>query len=153
MHRDPGFLLAIEEAKTSARQGGVPIGACLVSSDGKILGKGHNMRVQNDSATLHVRSVIFKDTVCRPDIYLFRLRYPPWRTQADSQHQLIKELQCTPPSVRATCKLGQGIKKPNFVFTVNSDFFFACVLVLVSCIRLPALLLGKILLSSVVKHT
>ncbi|OAP53780.1 cytosine deaminase [Fonsecaea erecta] len=29
------------------------IGACLVSKDGKILGRGHNMRVQKGSATLH----------------------------------------------------------------------------------------------------
>ena len=139
MDREPGFLVAIEEAKTSARQGGVPIGACLVSSDGKILGKGHNMRVQNGSATLHVRSVKTKDTMCRPDIYVFRLRYPLLRTQADSQHRLIKGLQCTPPSVLVTCKLEYGIKNTNCLFTVNSDFSSACVLVPVSCIRLPAL--------------
>ena len=29
-------------------------GACLVSKDGKVLGRGHNMRVQKGSATLHV---------------------------------------------------------------------------------------------------
>ena len=55
MDHDPGFRAAIEEARTSAKEAGVPIGACLVSSDGKILGQGHNMRVQNGSATLHVR--------------------------------------------------------------------------------------------------
>lgn len=51
---DPGFLAALEEAKTGFDEGGIPIGACLVSSDGKILGRGHNMRVQKGSATLHV---------------------------------------------------------------------------------------------------
>ena len=56
--QDPGFLTAIEEAKKGAAEGGVPIGACLVSKDGKILGQGHNMRVQKSSATLHVRSTI-----------------------------------------------------------------------------------------------
>ena len=55
MEYDPGFLAAIEEAKAGAREGGVPIGACLVSSDGEILGRGHNMRAQSGSATLHVR--------------------------------------------------------------------------------------------------
>lgn len=55
MEHDLGFLAAIAEAKTGAQEGGVPIGACLVSQEGKILGKGHNMRVQRGSATLHVR--------------------------------------------------------------------------------------------------
>lgn len=53
---DLGFKAALEEAKASASEGGVPIGACLVSADGKILGRGHNMRVQKSSATLHVCS-------------------------------------------------------------------------------------------------
>lgn len=30
------------------------VGACIVSKDGKILGRGHNMRIQKGSATLHV---------------------------------------------------------------------------------------------------
>ena len=51
---DPGFRAALEEARKGAAEGGVPIGACLVSKDGKILGQGHNMRVQKGSATLHV---------------------------------------------------------------------------------------------------
>lgn len=55
METDRGFLAAIEEAKAGAAEGGVPIGACLVSKGGDILGRGHNMRVQRGSATLHVR--------------------------------------------------------------------------------------------------
>ena len=51
---DLGFLAAVEEAKAGFNEGGVPIGACLVSKDGTILGKGHNLRVQKGSATLHV---------------------------------------------------------------------------------------------------
>lgn len=54
MNQDPGFSAAVEEAKIGYAEGGVPIGAALVSSDDKILGRGHNMRVQNGSATLHV---------------------------------------------------------------------------------------------------
>ena len=52
---DAGFIAALEEAKKGANEGGVPIGACLVSADGKILGRGHNMRMQKDSPTIHVR--------------------------------------------------------------------------------------------------
>ncbi len=51
---DAGFRAAVEEAKRGAAEGGVPIGACLVGKDGRILGQGHNMRVQKGSATLHV---------------------------------------------------------------------------------------------------
>ena len=58
MSSDPGFLAAIEEAKQGASEGGVPIGACLVSADGKIIGRGHNMRVQKGSATLHVSTLL-----------------------------------------------------------------------------------------------
>jgi len=47
------FLLeAINEAKKGLSEGGIPIGAVLVL-DGKIIGKGHNRRVQNSSAILH----------------------------------------------------------------------------------------------------
>lgn len=53
---DLGFKAALEEARASASEGGVPIGACLVSAEGNILGRGHNMRVQKNSATLHVCS-------------------------------------------------------------------------------------------------
>ncbi|KAF7586344.1 cytosine deaminase [Aspergillus hancockii] len=53
METDPGFIAAVEEAKKGYAEGGVPIGAALVSKDGVILGRGHNMRVQKGSATLH----------------------------------------------------------------------------------------------------
>ncbi|KAL4912035.1 cytidine deaminase-like protein [Aspergillus aurantiobrunneus] len=45
--------VAVEEARKGAAEGGVPIGAALVAKDGTVLGRGHNMRVQNGSATLH----------------------------------------------------------------------------------------------------
>ncbi len=43
---------AIEEAKTGLAEGGIPIGAVLVIED-KIVGRGHNRRVQRGSAILH----------------------------------------------------------------------------------------------------
>jgi len=49
---DSFFTLAIEEAKKGLADGGIPIGAVLVL-DGKIVGRGHNRRVQNSSAILH----------------------------------------------------------------------------------------------------
>jgi hypothetical protein len=53
--QDPGFKAALQEARQGSDEGGVPIGAALVSAEGKILGQGHNMRIQKGSATLHVR--------------------------------------------------------------------------------------------------
>jgi creatinine deaminase len=47
------FLLeAIKEAKTGLDEGGIPIGSVLVH-DGKVIGRGHNRRVQNGSVILH----------------------------------------------------------------------------------------------------
>ena len=54
MESDPGFALALSLARDSHASGGIPIGACLVSSSGAVLGSGCNMRVQRGSATMHV---------------------------------------------------------------------------------------------------
>lgn len=43
---------AIEEARKSYNEGGIPIGSVIVHND-KILGRGHNRRVQNGSVILH----------------------------------------------------------------------------------------------------
>jgi cytosine/creatinine deaminase len=43
---------AIEEAEKGMSAGGIPIGSVLVI-DGKIVGRGHNQRVQKGSCTLH----------------------------------------------------------------------------------------------------
>jgi cytosine deaminase len=42
---DPFFEAALEEALTGYKEGGIPIGSVLVH-DGKILGRGHNRRIQ-----------------------------------------------------------------------------------------------------------
>ena len=43
---------AVEEALLGLREGGIPIGSVLVH-DGKIIGRGHNRRIQNNSTILH----------------------------------------------------------------------------------------------------
>ena len=43
---------AIDEAKLGRDEGGIPIGSVLVHK-GKIIGRGHNRRVQQGSAILH----------------------------------------------------------------------------------------------------
>lgn len=49
---DEFMQAAIEEAKQGLAEGGIPIGSVLVI-DGKIVGRGHNRRVQRGSAILH----------------------------------------------------------------------------------------------------
>ena len=49
---DEFLKAAIEEAKQGLAEGGIPIGSVLVI-DGKIVGRGHNQRVQKGSAVLH----------------------------------------------------------------------------------------------------
>ena len=44
--------LAIEEARLGLAEGGIPIGSVLVH-EGKVLGRGHNRRVQAGSTVLH----------------------------------------------------------------------------------------------------
>jgi cytosine deaminase len=49
---DPFLDAAIHEAQLGAEEGGIPIGSVLVL-DGKIVGRGHNRRLQRGSAVLH----------------------------------------------------------------------------------------------------
>ncbi|MDN5844156.1 MAG: nucleoside deaminase [Alcaligenaceae bacterium] len=43
---------AIDEARAGLAEGGIPIGSVIVHQ-GRIIGRGHNRRVQQGSATLH----------------------------------------------------------------------------------------------------
>jgi creatinine deaminase len=52
MERDPFLEAAIEQARKSYSEGGIPIGSVLVH-DGAIIGRGHNCRVQSGSAIDH----------------------------------------------------------------------------------------------------
>lgn len=49
---DPFLEAAIDEARQGSREGGIPIGSVLVL-DGRVVGRGHNRRVQRGSAILH----------------------------------------------------------------------------------------------------
>ena len=49
---DPFMQAAIAEAQAGLREGGIPIGSVLVHQ-GRILGRGHNRRVQQGSAIRH----------------------------------------------------------------------------------------------------
>ena len=49
---DAFMQAAVEEARQGLAEGGIPIGSVLVHQ-GKIIGRGHNRRVQKGSTTLH----------------------------------------------------------------------------------------------------
>jgi len=49
---DQFILAAIEEARIGQAEGGIPIGSVIVHQ-GRIIGRGHNCRVQRGSAILH----------------------------------------------------------------------------------------------------
>jgi cytosine/creatinine deaminase len=52
---------AIDEAREGLAAGGIPIGAVLVI-DGRIVGRGHNQRVQKDSPVLHAEMDCLENT-------------------------------------------------------------------------------------------
>lgn len=49
---DPYLAAALDEARAGLAEGGIPIGSVLVHG-GRVLGRGHNRRVQKGSAVLH----------------------------------------------------------------------------------------------------
>jgi len=51
---------AVEEARLGFREGGIPIGAALFESNGKLLGRGHNRRVQEGDPSAHGETDAFR---------------------------------------------------------------------------------------------
>ncbi|MEU8488176.1 MULTISPECIES: nucleoside deaminase [unclassified Streptomyces] len=52
---------AVEEARAGLAEGGIPIGAALYSADGKVLGRGHNRRVQDGDPSVHGETDAFRN--------------------------------------------------------------------------------------------
>lgn len=62
---DQFLKTAIEEAEKGLAEGGIPIGSVIVYKD-KVLGKGHNKRVQNGSVILHGEMDAFENAGRQP---------------------------------------------------------------------------------------
>ena len=62
---DPFLSEAIKEAKMGLAGGGIPIGSVIVHR-GKILGRGHNKRVQQGSVILHGEMDAFENAGRQP---------------------------------------------------------------------------------------
>lgn len=52
--------VAIEEARLGLKEGGIPIGAALFDTDGNLLGRGHNRRVQENDPSIHGETDAFR---------------------------------------------------------------------------------------------
>jgi len=52
--------VALQEARTGRAEGGVPIGAALFDSAGKLLASGHNRRVQQNDPSIHGETDAFR---------------------------------------------------------------------------------------------
>jgi len=54
------LAVAIEEARIGLAEGGIPIGAALFDANGRLLGRGHNRRVQEDDPSVHAETDAFR---------------------------------------------------------------------------------------------
>jgi cytosine deaminase len=53
--------VALEEARKGLAEGGIPIGAAIFDSRGKLVSSGHNRRVQNGDPSLHGETDAFRN--------------------------------------------------------------------------------------------
>ena len=53
--------VALAEARLGLAEGGIPIGACLADAQGRILGRGHNRRVQQGDPSVHGETDAFRN--------------------------------------------------------------------------------------------
>ena len=58
---------ALEEARRGRREGGLPIGSVLADSSGRIVARGHNLRVQSGDPTAHAEVVCIRNAGRRRD--------------------------------------------------------------------------------------
>src|ERR1700735_2321497 len=64
---DSGFnppdllAVAIEEARKGREEGGIPIGAAIFTRQGRLLGSGHNRRVQHGDPSAHGETDAFRN--------------------------------------------------------------------------------------------
>ncbi len=73
--------LAVDEARLGLSEGGIPIGAALFHRDGRLLGRGHNCRVEQNDPSVHAETDAFRNAgrqrACRDTIMVTRLA-PCW---------------------------------------------------------------------------
>ena len=58
---------ALQEARMGLQEGGLPIGSVLADSEGRIIARGHNLRVQRGDPTAHAETVCIRNAGRRRD--------------------------------------------------------------------------------------
>jgi len=58
---------ALEEARLGLREGGLPIGSVLADAAGRVVARGHNLRVQSGDPTAHAETVCIRNAGRRRD--------------------------------------------------------------------------------------
>jgi creatinine deaminase len=58
--------VALEEARAGMAEDGIPIGSALFEADGRLLGRGHNRRVQSGDPSAHAEVDAFRAAGRRP---------------------------------------------------------------------------------------
>jgi creatinine deaminase len=61
------LLEALEEARKGLQEGGLPIGSILADRSGRIVARGHNLRVQSGDPTAHAETVCIRNAGRRRD--------------------------------------------------------------------------------------
>jgi cytosine deaminase len=73
--------VAISEASTGLAEGGIPIGAAIFDSSGRLIGSGHNRRVQSGDPSLHAETDAFRKAGrqrCYRDMIVVTTLAPCW---------------------------------------------------------------------------
>ena len=105
---DPQKLVqeALAEARLSLTEGGLPIGSVLADTQGKIVARGHNLRVQTGDPTAHAEIVCIRNAGRRRD----------W-TRLTMVSTLSPCIMCTGTSLL--------FKIPNVIIGENQNFLGA----------------------------
>src|SRR6202161_2360579 len=73
--------VALQEARAGLAEGGIPIGAAIFDATGKLVGAGHNRRVQQGDPSAHGETDAFRKAGRQrsyPDLYMVTTLAPCW---------------------------------------------------------------------------
>ena len=75
------LAVALEEARMSRTEGGIPVGAAMFTRDGKLVSRGHNRRVQQGDPSIHGETDAFRRAGRQPsyrDVVMVTTLAPCW---------------------------------------------------------------------------
>jgi cytosine/creatinine deaminase len=61
LNKDAMLEVALAEARQGLAEGGIPIGAAIFDATGKLVGSGHNRRVQHGDPSMHAETDAFRN--------------------------------------------------------------------------------------------